>query len=70
MTGFASSVRFKVKPGNQDAFLNILKEFELPAGARPAMIAFLNTARDLLEETSADRGVTNPVSGPVLIQQI
>ena len=35
--------------------------------ARPEMIAFLDTVRDLLEEQSPDLGVTDPVSGPVII---
>ena len=97
MTGFASCVRFVVKPGNEDTFLGKLKEFKLPAGAlshtavstgersyctfvswkaesdlvdaRPEMIAFLDTIRDLLEELSPDLGVTDPVSGPIVHQE-
>tara|TARA_Y100001934_G_C12147039_1_gene675426 strand:- start:90 stop:386 length:297 start_codon:yes stop_codon:yes gene_type:complete len=34
--------------------------------ARPAMIAFLDTGRHLLEELSPELGVTDPVSGPVV----
>ena len=37
------------------------------AAARPSLIAFLDTVRDLLEEISPELGVTDPVSGPVLI---
>ena len=33
MTGFASCVRFKVKPESEETFLGRLKEFKLPAGA-------------------------------------
>ena len=95
MTGFASCVRFKVKPGNEGAFIDKIKEFELPAGAlshtalatgentfctfvtwkseadlvnaRPSMIAFLDTARDLLEEISPVLCVTDPASGPIVL---
>ena len=96
MTGFASCVRFVVKPGNEDVFLGKLKEFKLPVGAlshtavstgersyctfvswkdesdlanaRPEMIAFLDSIRDLLEELSPELGVTDPVSGPIVHQ--
>ena len=40
---------------------------EALANARPAMIAFLDTVRDLLTEISPELGVTDPVSGPVII---
>ena len=36
--------------------------------ARPEMIAFLDTIRDLLEEISPELGVTDPVSGPIVHQ--
>lgn len=36
------------------------------AASRPAMIAFLDTFRDTLEEISPDLGVTDPVSGPIV----
>ena len=36
--------------------------------ARPALIAFLDTMRELLEELSPELGVTDPVSGPVIFQ--
>jgi len=35
--------------------------------ARPALIAFLDSIRHLLQEISPQLGVTDPVSGPVLI---
>ena len=97
MTGFASCVRFKVKPGSRDTFLSKIKEFKLPSGAlthtafstgenafctmvtwqsesdlanaRPNMISFLDTVRDLLEEISPELGVTDPVSGPVVFEE-
>ena len=37
--------------------------------ARPQMIAFLDTIRNMLIEFSPDLGVTDPVSGPILIDQ-
>ena len=33
------------------------------------MIAYLDTIRDLLEEISPELGVTDPVSGPVVIDE-
>ena len=42
---------------------------ELLANARPQMIAFLDTIRDILDEISDDLGVTDPASGPVVIDQ-
>ena len=35
--------------------------------ARPEMIAFLDKFRDLLEEISPEVGVTDAVSGPVIV---
>ena len=39
------------------------------ANARQQMIAYLDTIRDILEEISSELGVTDPVSGPVLIDE-
>ena len=39
------------------------------ANARQQMIAYLDTIRDMLEEISPDLGVTDPVSGPVVIDE-
>ena len=39
------------------------------ANARQKMIAYLDTIRDLLEEISPELGVTDPVSGPVVIDE-
>ena len=36
--------------------------------ARPAMIAFLDSIRDLLEEISPELGVTDALSGPVIVE--
>ena len=38
------------------------------AAARPEMIATLDTFRDTLEDLGDGRGVTDPVSGPVVLQ--
>jgi quinol monooxygenase YgiN len=38
------------------------------AAARPAMINILNTFRDLLEDLGNNLGVTDPVSGPVVLE--
>ena len=51
-------------------FTGIFKDKESLAQARPSMIAHLDTARDLLEEISADLGVTDPVSGPVVVEKL
>ena len=51
-------------------FTGIFKEEESLVQARPSMIAHLNTVRDLLEEISADLGVTDPVSGPVVVEKL
>ena len=36
---------------------------------RPAMIGFLDSVRHTLEEIEPELGVTDPVSGPVLMEQ-
>jgi hypothetical protein len=95
MTAF-NAVRFKVKPGMEDAFLDahrvsvkdwpglrhanmvkigearycIIAEWDSPdalAGARPQMIATLNSFRDTLEDLGNGMGVTDAVSGPVVL---
>ena len=92
MTAF-NAVRFKVKPGREQQFLDAHNNIEWPglkhanivktgehtfciiaewadmdtiAGARPSMIATLNSFRDTLEDLGDGRGVTDPVSGPVV----
>jgi hypothetical protein len=95
MTAF-NAVRFRVKPGRDQDFLdahkniqadwpglrhvNIIKtgeqayciiaewnDMEALAAARPQMIATLDTFRDTLEDVGDGRGVTDPVSGPVVL---
>jgi hypothetical protein len=89
-------VRFKVKPGKDQAFLdahgnaardwaglrhaNVIKtgdgrycliaeweSAEALAGGRPQMIATLNSFRDTLEDLGGGLGVTDAVSGPVVL---
>ena len=95
MTAF-NSVRFRVKPGRDQEFLdahskvernwpglrhaNIIRtgegryaiiaewdDMESLAAARPQMIATLDSFRDCLEEVQGV-GVTDPVSGPVVLE--
>jgi quinol monooxygenase YgiN len=40
------------------------------AAARPAMIATLDTFRDKLEDLGGGLGVTDPVSGDVVVEQL
>ncbi len=51
-------------------FTGVFKDKESLVEARPQMIAHLDSVRDLLEEISADLGVTDPVSGPVLVEKL
>jgi quinol monooxygenase YgiN len=96
MTAF-NTVRFKVKPGQDDAFIeahrnvernwpglrsaNLIKtgertycivgewdDMDSLAAARPHMAATLDTFRHLLEDLGGDLGVTDPVSGPVVLE--
>jgi hypothetical protein len=96
MTAF-NAVRFQVKPGRDQEFLdahekvprdwpglkhvNMIKtgdhsyciiaewtDMEALAAARPKMIATLDTFRNTLEDLGGGRGVTDPVSGPVVLE--
>jgi quinol monooxygenase YgiN len=91
-----NAVRFKVKPGRDQDFLdahknvgsqwpglrhvNMIKtgersyciiaewnDMDAMAAARPNMIATLNSFRDTLEDQGDGRGVTDAVSGPVVL---
>ena len=95
MTAF-NAVRFRVKPGREQEFLdghkkiernwvglqhvNIIKTgdrtyciiaewtgMDALAAARPHMVATLDTFRDTLEDLGGGLGVTDPVSGPVVL---
>jgi quinol monooxygenase YgiN len=96
MTAF-NAVRFRVKPGKDEAFIeahrraernwagmrraNIIKtgdhsyciiaewsDMDALAAARPQMIATLDRLRDTLEDLGGGLGVTDPVSGPVVLE--
>jgi len=96
MTAF-NAVRFRVKPGMEDDFLeahrqverswpgmrhvNIIKTGERAyciiaewdnmdslAKARPNMIATLDSFRHTLEDLGGGLGMTDPVSGPVVLE--
>lgn len=43
-------------------------DMESLAAARPEMVATLDTFRDTLEDLGGDLGVTDPVSGPVVLE--
>lgn len=95
MTAF-NVVRFKVKPGREQEFLdahksvhadwaglrhvNMIKTGERTyciiaewdsmdalAAARPAMIKTLDSFRDTLDDLGGGLGLTDPVSGPVVL---
>jgi hypothetical protein len=95
MTAF-NAVRFRVKPGRDQEFLdahktvqtdwpglrhvNIIKtgertyciiaewsDMDALAQARSKMIATLDSFRDTLEDLGGGLGVTDPVSGPVVL---
>lgn len=95
MTAF-NAVRFKVKPGREQEFLNahskvraawpglkhanIIKtgessfciiaewdDMDALAKARANMIETLNSFRDTLDDLGGGLGVTDPVSGPVVL---
>ena len=92
-----NSVRFKVKPGRDEEFLQAHRNVERDwpglervnliqtgehdyciigewadmdslAAARPRMVATLDSFRDTLEDLGEGLGVTDPVSGPVVLQ--
>lgn len=95
MTAF-NAVRFRVKPGQDQAFLdahkgvggwpglvhaNMVKtgdrsyciiaewqDTDALAAARPAMVATLDRFRATLEDLGGGLGLTDPVSGPVVMQ--
>ena len=91
-----NAVRFKIKPGREQDFLdahkkvesnwpglihaNIIKtgertyciiaewsDMQALADARPKMITTLDSFRDTLEDLGNGVGVTDPVSGPVVL---
>ena len=95
MTAF-NAVRFKVKPGQEQTFLDAHKKIQVDwpglrhvnmvktgdrsyciiaewdsmdalANARPNMIKTLDSFRQTLEDLGGGLGLTDPVSGPVVM---
>ena len=88
-------VRFKVKPGQEQAFIDIHKtatafdgmrdgaliktgersyciivkwnDFDSIVASRPKMIAMLDSMRHMLEDLGGGLGLTDPASGPVVV---
>jgi hypothetical protein len=57
-----------VKTGERTfCFVGEWTSFEKIAGARPIMIGMLNSFRDCLEDLGGGLGVTDPVSGEVVV---
>jgi quinol monooxygenase YgiN len=58
-----------IKTGDQSyCIIGEWDDMDALAAARPHMIETLNTFRDTLEELGEGKGVTDPVSGPVVLQ--
>ncbi len=51
-------------------FVGLWESEEKLVAARPHMIKHLDSVREFLDEISPELGVTDPVSGPVLIHSI
>ncbi len=59
--------RHIAKTGSHDyCFVGLWESEEAIAKARSKMIAHLDEVRDFMQELSADLGVTDPVSGPIV----
>ena len=63
-------IRDRIKTG-ENSYCSIIEWANEAAleNARPHMIAFLDTIRNMLIEFSQELGVTDPASGPVVIDQ-
>ena len=58
-----------IKTGDQSyCVIGEWDDMDSMAAARPNMIATLDSFRDTLEEVGADGSVTDPVSGPVVLE--
>ena len=58
-----------IKTGEQNyCAVGLWESEDAVVAARPAMIASLDTARHMLDELSPDMGVTDAVSGPVVVE--
>jgi Antibiotic biosynthesis monooxygenase len=67
---FAGSKRFVlIKTGDRTyCAIGEWESYQSIAAARPKMIAMLDTFRDTLEDLGAGLGVTDPVSGEVVVE--
>jgi hypothetical protein len=58
-----------IKTGDHDyCIIGEWADMDSLAAARPNMVATLDSFRDTLEEIGADGSVTDPVSGPVVLE--
>ncbi|HSQ98782.1 MAG TPA: hypothetical protein VLM36_02585 [Sphingomicrobium sp.] len=58
-----------IQTGDQDyCIIGEWEDMAALAAARPHMIATLDSFRDLLEYQGGELGVTDPVSGPVVLE--
>lgn len=58
-----------IQTGDQDyCIIGEWEDMAALAAARPHMIATLDSFRDLLEDQGGELGVTDPVSGPVVLE--
>jgi hypothetical protein len=58
-----------VKTGDRTyCFVGVWDKFDSLVAARPQMIAMLDTFRDMLEDLGGGLGVTDPVSGEVVLE--
>ena len=58
-----------IKTGAQNyCAVGLWESEDAVVAARPAMIASLDTVRQMLDEISPDMGVTDAVSGPVVVE--
>ena len=65
--GLISMKQIQTGPNNM-CIIGEWKDEQSIAKARDKMIAGLNVVRSLLEEISPELGVTDPVSGPVIME--
>lgn len=67
MTGFLGGGLIKTGERNY-CFVGQWRSFDDIVAARPQMIAILDQARPLLEDLGGGLGVTDPISGPTVVE--
>ena len=65
--GLISLKQIQTGPNNY-CVIGEWKKEDVIAKARPKLIAGLDTVRSMLDEISPELGVTDPVSGPVIME--